>query len=291
MDANFRQWEIEHGEWDGVPRFAVKNMSVFHNKLAEILATKREEAARLEPLTGQLRRAALKRDDFRGFRRVLFQPGAATLIAEVKKASPSVGVITEDFHPVNQAREYVHAGAHALSVLTDAKYFQGDLVYLQEIRDQVDVPLLRKDFMLTVPQLYESVIAGADAILLIVAALEDDQLHRMYHTAHDLQLDVLVEVHSLEEMDRALDLGADIIGINNRNLKTFEVSLIATEDLAPEIPSDVLGITESGIKTAADVDYCRGEGVDCFLIGETLMRSGNVKETVEELFGEGLHRP
>ncbi|MDX6765188.1 MAG: indole-3-glycerol phosphate synthase TrpC [Candidatus Methylacidiphilales bacterium] len=266
-------------------------MSTFHNKLAEILATKRDEAARLEPLAAELRKAALKRNDFRGFRRVLFQPGAATLIAEIKKASPSVGVITDDFNPVQQAREYIHAGAHALSVLTDEKYFQGNLGYLQDIRDQVDVPLLRKDFMLTVPQIYESVIAGADAVLLIVAALEDDQLARLYHTAHDLQLDVLVEVHNLAEMDRAVDLGADIIGINNRNLKTFEVNLAATEDLAPEIPADVLGITESGIKTPADVDYCRGQGIDCFLIGETLMRSANVKQTVEELFGEGLHRP
>jgi indole-3-glycerol phosphate synthase len=266
-------------------------MSVFHNKLAEILATKREEAARLEPLTNELRKAALKRNDFRGFRRVLFQPGAATLIAEVKKASPSVGVIVENFDPVQQARAYVHAGAHALSILTDVPYFQGNLGYLQEVRDQVDVPLLRKDFILTVPQIYESIIAGADAVLLIVAALEDDQLSRLYHTAHDLQLDVLVEVHNLAEMDRAVDLGADIIGINNRNLKTFDVSLTATEELAPEIPSDVLGITESGIKTPADVDYCREQGIDCFLIGETLMRSGHVKQTVEELFGEGLHRP
>lgn len=264
---------------------------VFHDKLAEILASKREEAARLEPLAGQLKRAAYARDDFRGFRRRLFQPGQATLIAEVKKASPSAGVIAGDFNPVHQAREYARGGAHALSILTDERYFQGRLESLQEVRDQVELPILRKDFMLTVPQIHESVVAGADAVLLIVAALNDETLAGLYEEARDCQLDVLVEVHDMAEMDRALELGADIIGINNRNLRTFEVSLETTARLAPEIPADVLGVTESGIKTAEDVAYCRREGIDCFLIGETLMRSGHVPDKIEELFGGGLFRP
>jgi indole-3-glycerol phosphate synthase len=266
-------------------------MGVFHDKLAEILATKLEEAARLEPIALELRKAAYKRNDFRGFRRCLFQPGQATLIAEIKKASPSAGVIAGDFHPVHQAREYARAGAHALSILTDETYFQGRLEYLQDVRDQVDLPILRKDFTLTIPQIHESVVAGADAILLIVAALDDAALSRLYHEARDCQLDVLVEVHNMEEMDRALELGADIIGINNRNLKSFEVSLNATADLAPEIPPEVLGVTESGIKSAEDVSYCREQGIDCFLIGETLMRSGNVPQTIDSLFGETLFRP
>jgi len=265
--------------------------AAFHDKLAEILAAKREEAARLEPLAAQLKKAAYARNDFRGFRRCLFQPGRATLIAEIKKASPSAGVIADDFDPVQQAREYARGGAHALSILTDERFFQGRLEYLQEVRGQVDLPILRKDFTLTVPQVHESAVAGADAILLIVAALDDGELARLYNEARDCQMDVLVEVHDMAEMDRALDLGADIIGINNRNLRTFAVSLEATAQLAPEIPSDVLGVTESGIKTAEDVAFCRAEGIDCFLIGETLMRTGHVPGKIEELFGGGLHQP
>lgn len=265
--------------------------AVFHDKLAEILAVKREESARLEPLAAQLKKAAYARNEFRGFRRRLFQPGRATLIAEIKKASPSAGVIAGDSHPIQQAREYARGGAHALSILTDERFFQGRLEYLQEVRDQVDLPILRKDFILTLPQVYESVVAGADAILLIVAALEDRELERLYHEARDCQMDVLVEVHNMAEMDRALELGADIIGINNRNLRTFAVSLETTAHLAPEIPADVLGVTESGIKTADDVRFCRSEGIDCFLIGETLMRTGHVPEKIVELFGAGLYRP
>lgn len=250
------------------------------DRLAEIIATKWEEIKRLEPHEEKLRQAALLRNDFRNFRQVLFQPGTTTLISEIKKASPSAGVIAENFDPVGQGREYERAGAHALSILTDQKYFQGHLRYLQEVREQVSLPILRKDFTVSPLQIYESVISGADAILLIVAALEDKQLNLLYQTAKDFQLDVLVEVHDMREMDRALDLGADIIGINNRNLKTFEVDLKTTEELATEIPSDCLAISESGIRTTEDVQFCKHQGIDCFLIGESLMRSGNVQETV-----------
>jgi indole-3-glycerol phosphate synthase len=256
-----------------------------HDKLAEIIASKYEEVKALEPFGKELRRKALLRDDFRGFRRALFQPGTPTLIAEVKKASPSAGVIAQDFDPVAQAIKYAVGGAQALSVLTDVKYFQGSLEYLKDIRRAVDLPLLRKDFTVSPLQVYEAACAGADAILLIVAALEDGQMESLYQLAKDLQLDVLVEVHDMREMDRALDLGADIIGINNRNLKTFEVSLATTEALAPEIPGDCLGITESGIKTPGDVRYVREQGIDCFLIGETLMRSGDPGAAIRELFG------
>ncbi len=263
-------------------------MTTMSDRLAQIIATKQEEVRRLESHADKLRKAAVLRDDFRGFRRVLFQPGTPTLIAEVKKASPSAGVIAADFDPVRQAAAYVEAGAHALSVLTDEQYFQGSLRHLTAIRGVVSLPLLRKDFTISPLQIYEAIVCGADAILLIVAALDDDLLHRLYHEARDLQLDVLVEVHNIGEMDRALDLGADIIGINNRNLKTFQVDLAATEELAGEIPADCLGITESGIKTAADVALSRACGIDCFLIGETLMRSGDPAEKVIELFGGPL---
>lgn len=256
-----------------------------NDKLAEILEWKKFEVERLRPHADELRRQALLRNDFRGFRTALFQPGTPTLIAEVKKASPSAGVIDPNFNPINQARVYEKGGAQCLSVLTDEKFFQGSLEYLTDIRQQVDLPLLRKDFMISPLQVYEAVVAGADAILLIVAALEDDQMTEMYELAKTLQLDVLVEVHDLREMDRALDLGADMVGINNRNLKTFKVDLQTTLDLAPEVPGDCLVVSESGIKTREDILLLQQEGVYCYLIGETLMRSGNVGDTIIELLG------
>jgi indole-3-glycerol phosphate synthase len=205
------------------------------------------------------------------------------VIAEVKKASPSAGIIAPDFNPLSQAREYARGGAHALSVLTDEPYFQGHLSYLRKIREQVELPLLRKDFIVHELQVYESAVAGADAILLIVAALNDEALHALHETARACQLDVLVEVHDLAEMDRALELGAEIIGINNRNLKSFQVDLATTEELAEEIPSDTVAVSESGIKTAEDVRRVRACGINAVLVGETLMRAKNVPEKMREL--------
>src|ERR1700760_3157528 len=165
------------------------------NKLAEINASKAEEIKRLEPLAAALRKQALLRDDFRPFRASLQRGNEVAIIAEVKKASPSAGIIAADFNPLSQAREYARGGAHALSVLTDEKYFHGHLSYLKQIREQVDLPLLRKDFIIHENQVYESVIAGADAILLIVASLDDPTLNSLYDLAKACQLDVLVEVH------------------------------------------------------------------------------------------------
>ena len=253
------------------------------NKLDEINASKAEEIKKLEPMAAELRKLALLRNDFRGFRSALQLGNDVAIIAEVKKASPSVGVIKEDFNPLSQAREYARGGAHALSVLTDEKYFHGHLSYLKQIREQVDLPLLRKDFIVHELQIYESVVAGADAILLIVAGLENPDLIRLYHQAKSCQLDVLVEVHNLDEMERALDIGADMIGINNRNLKTFEVDLATTESLAEEIPSDAVAISESGIKTGDDVRRVRACGINAVLVGETLMRAKNVPEKLAEL--------
>lgn len=258
---------------------------MMNDKLAEIIAWKREEIKPLEGQEGKLRQAALLRNDFRGFKRVLHQPGFPTLIAEVKRASPSAGVIAENFDPLVQSVQYDQAGADALSILTDEKFFQGSLRFLAAVREHVDLPLLRKDFIISPLQVYESVITGADAILLIVAALTDDELRSLHELATSLQLDVLVEVHDLEEMDRALDAGANIIGINNRNLKTFEVSLETTAELATEIPPDCLGVSESGIKTPGDIEFIRQQGIDCFLIGETLMRQDNLGQFIPELLG------
>ena len=253
------------------------------NKLDEINAHKREEIARLAPFAADLRKQALLRNDFRPFRAGLMRGNEVGLIAEVKKASPSAGVIAAEFNPLSIAREYARGGAHALSVLTDQKYFHGHLAYLRQIREQVELPLLRKDFILDELQVYESVVAGADAILLIVASLDDDALNKLYNIAHACQLDVLVEVHDLAEMERALELGADMIGINNRNLKTFQVDLATTETLAEEIPSDTVAISESGIRDAADVRRVRAAGINAVLVGETLMRAKNIPEKIREL--------
>jgi indole-3-glycerol phosphate synthase len=253
------------------------------NKLAEIIESKAEEVKRLEPHAAELRRQALLRDDFRPFRSALQLGDQVAVIAEVKKASPSAGIIATDFNPLSQAREYARGGAHALSILTDEKYFQGHLSYLRQIREQVGLPLLRKDFIVHELQIYESVVAGADAILLIVAGLEHEMLHKLYDRAKSCQLDVLVEVHDLAEMDRALELGADMIGINNRNLKTFAVDLATTEALSEEIPGDAVAISESGIQTGEDVRRVRACGINAVLVGETLMRAKNVPEKLREL--------
>jgi indole-3-glycerol phosphate synthase len=253
------------------------------DKLAEINASKEAEVKRLEPHAAELRRQALLRNDFRPFREGLNRGGDIAVIAEVKKASPSAGIIAADFNPLSQAREYARGGAHALSVLTDEKYFHGHLAYLRQIREQVELPLLRKDFIVDELQIFESVVAGADAILLIVASLDDDKLRALYDCAKTCQLDVLVEVHDLREMDRALELGADMIGINNRNLKTFQVDLATTEELAEEIPGDTVGVSESGIRTADDVRRVRAAGINAVLVGETLMRATNVPEKLAEL--------
>jgi indole-3-glycerol phosphate synthase len=253
------------------------------DKLAEINSSKAAEIKRLEPHAAELRKAALLRNDFRPFRAALQLGNDVAIIAEVKKASPSAGDIVEDFNPLSQAREYARGGAHCLSVLTDEKYFKGHLAYLKQIREQVELPLLRKDFILHELQIYESVVAGADAILLIVASLDDATLRALYETAKGCQLDVLVEVHDLAEMERALELGADMIGINNRNLKTFQVDLATTEALAEEIPNDTVAISESGIRTAEDVRRVRSSGINAVLVGETLMRAKNVPEKLREL--------
>ena len=241
--------------------------------LDEILQVKRDEIERLRPRVAELRQAALERNDYRSFQAALEKPDDLALIAEVKKASPSAGVIVENFIPVEIAQNYARAGAEAISVLTDERFFQGRLEYLTDIRAAVGVPLLRKDFMLDELQIVEAAAAGADAILLIVAALDDEQLVRLLDVAATHQLDVLVEVHTLAELDRALETEARIIGINNRNLATFEVDLAVTELLSEQVPNGIVLVSESGIKTAADIARVKACGVNAVLIGEALMRA------------------
>jgi len=245
------------------------------DRLAQIILTKRKEAAVLESRKDELRREALQRNEYRGFRGNLFQPGHVTVIAECKAASPTAGTIAAKYDPVAQARLYEKGGAGAISVLTDREFFQGCLEDMKKVREAVQVPVLRKDFILTEAQVYESVAAGADAFLLIVAALTDPELRGLYELGKGLGADVLVEVHDMAEMDRALEIEADIIGINNRNLHTFEVNLQTTEELAPEIPAECLGISESGIRTKEDVNFVTSQGIYCLLVGEALMREGD----------------
>ena len=244
------------------------------SRLDDILAVKRAEIEHLRPRRSELRAAALRRDDFRSFHHALLRPpGELALIAEVKKASPSVGVIAELFDPVAIAKNYAAAGAEAISVLTDEQFFQGRLEYLTEIRGAVSVPLLRKDFILDEVQIAEAAAAGADAILLIVAALDDKALRSLLEAAALYQLDALVEVHTLAELERALETDARIIGINNRNLATFEVDLAVTETLSEEVPDDIVLVSESGLRSAADVARVKAAGVNAVLIGEALMRA------------------
>jgi indole-3-glycerol phosphate synthase len=253
------------------------------DRLAAILSNKRKEAEAIEGKKAEFRRQALLRNDFRGFRSNLFQPGIVTLIAECKAASPSAGAIVGKYDPVAQARLYEKGGAGAVSVLTDQEFFKGCLADMKKVREEISLPVLRKDFILTEAQVYESVAAGADAFLLIVAALTDDELKRLYDLGRTLQSDVLVEVHDLAEMDRALEIDADIIGINNRNLHTFVVDLKTTEELASEIPSDCLGISESGIRTKEDVKIVTLQGIHCLLVGETLMKDGDPANALRQL--------
>lgn len=243
------------------------------NKLDEIIAHKRTEVDRILPRMEKLRAAAALRNDYRSLYDALrYDETRLGLIAEVKKASPSAGVIQPNFDYLTIARTYEKGGATALSVLTDEKYFQGRLEYMTAIRHEVSIPVLRKDFIIHEAQIYEAAVAGADAILLIVAALDQPTLEHLLETATAFNLDVLMEVHDLPELERALATDVRILGINNRNLKSFTVDLATTELLAEEVPHDVILVSESGIKSVEDAQRVADAGADAVLVGETLMR-------------------
>ncbi len=214
--------------------------------------------------------------------RVLLKKPA--IIAEIKKASPSKGVIREDFQPIAIGQDYAMNGAACLSVLTDKEFFQGSEAYLQMVRERCPVPVLRKDFMIDPYQIYEARALGADCILLIVAALEDGVMHELADTAKKLGMDVLVEVHDAAEMERALTLDTKLIGINNRNLRTFETSLQTTLDLKARVPADRIVITESGIHSHDDVQLMLDNSVYSFLVGEVFMRAERPGQKMRELF-------
>ena len=252
------------------------------NQLEEILEVKRQEIEQLRPRAAELDREARARTDFRDFRSALhLDDEVFAVIAEIKKASPSAGVIAKSFDPVEIAKNYERAGANAISVLTDSKFFQGSLEHLKNVRNAVSLPLLRKDFIWDRAQIAESAANGADAILLIVAALTQDQLVRLLKGAKEFRLHALVEVHRVDELQRALEAGAEIVGINNRDLTTFDVDLAVTEELCRDVPDEIVLVSESGIKTPQDVARVKACGVDAVLVGEALMR-GEI--SIEQLY-------
>ena len=257
--------------------------------LQRILARKHEEIA---ARSAQLPRALLETriaqaPPLRGFADAIatkIGAGLPAVIAEAKKASPSKGVIRPDFDPAAIARSYEAGGAACLSVLTDVDFFQGDDAYLQQARAACALPVLRKDFVVDPYQVLEARALGADCILLIVAALDDRRMAELAMLAADLGMDVLVEVHDIDELERALQIPARLLGINNRNLRTFEVSLETTLTLRDAVPRDRILVTESGISAPADVQRMRAAGVDAFLVGETFMRDPDPGAALQRLF-------
>ncbi|MFM2446692.1 MAG: hypothetical protein RI936_1139 [Pseudomonadota bacterium] len=258
--------------------------------LNRILATKHEEvaAARRTRPAAELRREAEARSgerrDFVHALRAKLSAGAAGVIAEVKKASPSKGVLRADFDPAAIGASYARHGAACLSVLTDAPYFQGAPEYLVAARAASGLPALRKDFLVDEYQVLEAGAWGADAVLLIAAALDDAQLADFEAAAHALELAVLVEVHDAPELERALKLRTPLLGINNRNLRSFEVTLATTLALLPSIPAERIVVTESGILAPEDVARMRGAGVNAFLVGEAFMRASDPGAELARLF-------
>src|SRR5437870_2189381 len=219
-----------------------------------------------------MRALAEERRDFRDFAAAIQRSGRVRIIAETKKASPSAGVIAANYDPAQIARRYAYAGADAISVLTEQKYFGGNPEHLTAVRQGITLPVLRKDFIIDEAQILESVAIGADAILLIVAALKPEQLSALHYLATTHKMSVLVEVHTRDEIGMAVDGGAKIIGINNRNLATLEVDLVTTEKLLPEIPKGITTVSESGIRTMADLKRMAACLIDALLVGEGLMR-------------------
>lgn len=256
--------------------------------LDQIVSATRRRVAKAKSFTDAraLERQAQKHQP-RGFARALRQAAqnGFGIIAELKKASPSRGLIRKEFHPAALARELAAAGATTLSVLTDEEFFQGSLDYLAEASATVPIPLLRKDFMVDEFQIVEARANCADAILLIVAALNDDELRNLHARAKEFQLDVLCEVHDVAELDRAIAAGCEIIGVNNRDLRTFHVDLNTALQLGPKISSNVVRVAESGIGTGDDIVRLRAAGFEAFLIGESLMKVEHPGEALKNLIG------
>ncbi len=257
------------------------------NVLDKIVATKRTEiaAAKRARPEAAVREQAAEAPVVRDFFAALAAVGPIRLIAEIKRASPSAGVIRADFNPLEIGRTYERHGANCLSVLTDEQYFQGSLGDLRDVRAAVGLPVLRKDFILDSYQLYEARAAGADAVLLIAECLDDCHLRKLHDEAVALGMSPLVELYEPQNLQRVLDAGATLIGVNNRNLRTFETDLDHTLRLRQRIPDECVLVSESGIRTRADVERLSAAGVDAILVGETLMASADIGAAVDALLG------
>jgi indole-3-glycerol phosphate synthase len=256
--------------------------------LTKIIENKREEVdAAQRNLPVREMKEMLKRhiSQHGSFKRHISKEGRINLIAEIKKSSPSKGIIREDFDPVKIASAYRSGGTSAISVLTDTKFFDGKLRYIKDVKEHVDIPVLRKDFIIDDYQVYESVLNEANAILLIARILTLEELKRFKEIAGKYGMDCLVETHNEEDIEKALDAQAEIIGINNRNLSTFEVDLAHTERLIKMIPSEKISVAESGIKSYEDMMFLKSLGVNAALVGETFMRADNIEGKVRELLG------
>ena len=261
------------------------------NVLDEINARKKDEVAALTQKYSAITLAdmAAAASPVRGFTKALAaaSENGYGLIAELKKASPSKGLIRPDFNPVEIAKSYEAGGATCLSILTDEHYFQGHADYLVNARQAVSLPVLRKDFMIDTAQIFEARALGADCILLIMASLSDAQAQELEACAHQLGMDVLIEVHDEAELERACLLTSPLMGINNRNLKTMEISLSVGAAMLPKLPKDRIAVAESGLFTPADLDFMASHGARCFLIGESLMRQDDVEAATKTILSKG----
>jgi len=255
------------------------------NVLAKIIAHKRDEVARAKQLLPmeQLLERLSDAPPVRDFVEALKSKSDVALIAEVKKASPSAGIIRADFEPVQIAKTYEAHGAACLSVLTDEKFFQGHLDFLTAVRKNVSIPVMRKEFIIDRYQVAEARVAGADCILLIAECLDDCHLRDLYFYASELGMESLIEIYDSENLDRVLNLDPPLVGVNNRDLRTFVTDLDHTVRLAPRIVATSLLVSESGIRTRADIDRLKSAGAKAILVGETLMRSPNIGQAVDEL--------
>jgi indole-3-glycerol phosphate synthase len=257
------------------------------DRIVELKAARLEAARRDTPLETMIERAAeVSNRARRSLAQALARTDRVNIIAEIKRRSPSKGVIREDFDPVQIAESYQSGGAAALSVLCEENFFDGSLDHLEAVRGVVDLPLLRKDFIIDEYQIYESAVASADAVLLITAILDDPLLGRLLGLARELNLDALVEVHSRDEMNRAVRAGANIIGVNNRNLTNFEVDLNTSFELAAMAPSDAILVSESGITRGSDIRRLKQAGFGAFLVGEHFMRADDPGSALRELIDE-----
>ena len=260
--------------------------STYLNEILKVTKASVEEKKKASPLLEASTSSDLflSKDCFAESLRASIESHRVAVIAEMKKASPSQGLIRENYNPSELAKQYLEAKAACLSILTDEPFFKGSLEHISIVKETVDLPVLRKDFIVDEYQIHESQLKGADCILLIVAALSKNQLQEFSHLASELNLEVLVEVHDEEEVERALEINSNLIGINNRNLETFEVNLETTERLIEKIPGEILTVSESGIKSSEDVKKIMSSGVSTFLVGEVFMRAEDPGKELKNLF-------